>query len=86
MSYEGVMQKIGILFGTTLFVAAVVLYTALTIDIGIVIDIDIDIDIETVLLESGQSSPTCSNLGSRSPFLRCIICTARMCTQFMSIL
>ena len=35
MSYEGVMQKIGILFGTTLFVAAVVLYTALTIDIGI---------------------------------------------------
>ena len=35
MTYEGVMQKIGILFGTTLFVAAMVLYSALTIDIGI---------------------------------------------------
>ena len=35
MSYEGVMRKIGILFGTTLFVAAMVLYSALTIDIGI---------------------------------------------------
>ena len=35
MSYEGAMQKIGILFGTTLIVAAIVVYAALTIDIGI---------------------------------------------------
>ena len=35
MSYEGAMQKIGILFGTTLLIAAIVVYAALTIDIGI---------------------------------------------------